>query len=1203
MAVKIGIDADVSGLKRGMQDIQNEIDKTQQGFSSLGKAQMGTMKMDIDPRSTKAAMDFIDDLKKGMEKTGQAGAKLSAVKFNTENAKQYQKILFEVQKNLSSINRSSFGRDVFNRARGTEQDKANPLDWDWGKMYPGDERQAEQARRRFMSKLVYGSKYEEPKPPTGESPSWKGAAGGGGSGGGSSSDAKSGGFLGSAWGAIKSGVGFGLGLAGIQSIGQVISGGLSREASKRESLDTLFKTSNESWVPLETSIKGLSDALMLTEEQAAKLATEYMRVANVTGDFTKSLEVSGQFGRGFGLDPGQAAQTFGRASAVGYGADRNSQREFAGLLANTITSSHMVGRSEQVMGDMVGQLQKIADEQGRTLSQTEMEGFARTLSGIYGSSPAMSGRGASNVLGGFSALGSGGSEANQLFLWQAYSHSMPQSRQSHIGLQKFMGADIFDEVAPGMTKLQAMWGELQKYAEPFIRGGTKREDALAYVMNQLQPSISMQKGTSMVRAMDAVGQEDFGKFAPWVQSKTGKNFEDVAPGAWKSLAAMFNDQSPDTWRKVAKQYAESPLISPDNAKDLKEAIQKFDEGNQSALQSILPKIVATTGMPETQADRDRDAQAKLTDALTDLTKPVKDLKTIIEEKLTPAISSLAGFAQRIADVFSPKPEPGQAPETGIDSVTGTFFRGGAEAYDAMGWARPDQYLDDVHKLILDPISDKLKGGWDKAKNSTFGRGVRSLGENIRESAGWIGDHVIGKAGATMGAGDYPGEGLQLPRQEGLEQGSSDGLAPTNEKWKRGIKPGLVGRADEILAHFRSKGMDVRVVQGFRTQEQQDRLWAKGRTAPGPKVTWTRNSRHQSGRALDFGLFRDGKYVQEPPQEFINELARLERERGLQWGVLDKKGRQKDPLHTEISEQLANEDYKPKVASMPKRQLPIESAFPITSGFGVGGRDGDQNAVTLLPSEKGKKASFYKNLLPYALEASKKTGISPELIIAQAAQETGFGSHVHDNNFFNLTAGKSWTGKTRVRNDRDANGRPVKHVFRAYDTAQEAFDDYAKMIQAQWPKAMGAKDVESFDAGLAAGVKGRWAEDRNYGEHIGDRLREMKLKKTDAPQQGLAKEAPQIRLPEPMAKAPSIPEMNAPKTPEKLDSLMASNSLQDPLNVRLSGQQEVRFILENDRGDVLHERNVPLVSEPSLHGSAGAHAFGERRFYNAGNAYR
>lgn len=45
-------------------------------------------------------------------------------------------------------------------------------------------------------------------------------------------------------------------------------------------------------------------------------------------------------------------------------------------------------------------------------------------------------------------------------------------------------------------------------------------------------------------------------------------------------------------------------------------------------------------------------------------------------------------------------------------------------------------------------------------------------------------------------------------------------------------------------------MDFSVICGKRTQAEQDRLYAQGRTEPGPIVTWTRNSKHITGDAVD-----------------------------------------------------------------------------------------------------------------------------------------------------------------------------------------------------------------------------------------------------------------------------------------------------------------------------------------------------------------
>ena len=78
---------------------------------------------------------------------------------------------------------------------------------------------------------------------------------------------------------------------------------------------------------------------------------------------------------------------------------------------------------------------------------------------------------------------------------------------------------------------------------------------------------------------------------------------------------------------------------------------------------------------------------------------------------------------------------------------------------------------------------------------------------------------------------------------------------------------------EFAAYLRSKwnaaqmaadldDLDIKIVCSRRTAKQQAALYAKGRTAPGPKVTWTLNSRHLDGNAVDLGLFRKGVYMDE-----------------------------------------------------------------------------------------------------------------------------------------------------------------------------------------------------------------------------------------------------------------------------------------------------------------------------------------------------
>lgn len=52
-------------------------------------------------------------------------------------------------------------------------------------------------------------------------------------------------------------------------------------------------------------------------------------------------------------------------------------------------------------------------------------------------------------------------------------------------------------------------------------------------------------------------------------------------------------------------------------------------------------------------------------------------------------------------------------------------------------------------------------------------------------------------------------------------------------------------------------IDFAIVQGVRTQAYQNELYEQGRTRPGKIVTWTRDSKHIGGRAIDFAAYVDG----------------------------------------------------------------------------------------------------------------------------------------------------------------------------------------------------------------------------------------------------------------------------------------------------------------------------------------------------------
>jgi len=82
-----------------------------------------------------------------------------------------------------------------------------------------------------------------------------------------------------------------------------------------------------------------------------------------------------------------------------------------------------------------------------------------------------------------------------------------------------------------------------------------------------------------------------------------------------------------------------------------------------------------------------------------------------------------------------------------------------------------------------------------------------------------------------------------------------------------VQPTFANLLIELKKHFQEKGMECKYICGTRTYAEQDALYAKGRTAPGPIVTKARGgeSNHNFGIAVDVGLFTpDGKYLGDSP---------------------------------------------------------------------------------------------------------------------------------------------------------------------------------------------------------------------------------------------------------------------------------------------------------------------------------------------------
>ncbi len=116
-------------------------------------------------------------------------------------------------------------------------------------------------------------------------------------------------------------------------------------------------------------------------------------------------------------------------------------------------------------------------------------------------------------------------------------------------------------------------------------------------------------------------------------------------------------------------------------------------------------------------------------------------------------------------------------------------------------------------------------------------------------------------------------------------------APANEVVRsiHALDPELQAKLARVISRVEQEtGHDVTVAETFRSQARQNALFAQGRTADGPVVTWTQSSKHSQGRAVDVMLDNGAA-----SPEAYQTLQRIANEEGLR--TLGAK----DPGHLEL----------------------------------------------------------------------------------------------------------------------------------------------------------------------------------------------------------------------------------------------------------------------------------------------------------------
>lgn len=156
-------------------------------------------------------------------------------------------------------------------------------------------------------------------------------------------------------------------------------------------------------------------------------------------------------------------------------------------------------------------------------------------------------------------------------------------------------------------------------------------------------------------------------------------------------------------------------------------------------------------------------------------------------------------------------------------------------------------------------------------------------------------------------------------------------------------------------------------------------------------------------------------------------------------------------------------------------------------------DAAEEVPAFNPRTFSSREEFVRALAPHAEAAGRKLGLDPDLLLAQAALETGWGKHMirdrtggNSFNLFGIKAGSSWAGE-RMRVStleyQDGVARRELAPFRAYDSYAHSFNDYVEFLQSRprYSRALeNAGDPESYIRALQGAG---YATDPRYADKV------------------------------------------------------------------------------------------------------------------------
>ncbi|MEA5444243.1 flagellar assembly peptidoglycan hydrolase FlgJ [Gammaproteobacteria bacterium AB-CW1] len=238
---------------------------------------------------------------------------------------------------------------------------------------------------------------------------------------------------------------------------------------------------------------------------------------------------------------------------------------------------------------------------------------------------------------------------------------------------------------------------------------------------------------------------------------------------------------------------------------------------------------------------------------------------------------------------------------------------------------------------------------------------------------------------------------------------------------------------------------------------------------------------QSMRAASFGDDLTGGNEMNFYRDMFDQQIAVEMSQGQGIGLADMIVRE---LGGEPASASPGKGARDTIEAMRQRAIPVRTEENDSAGAAT------DSAEDFRPD--GPR-DFLERLMPAARPAARRLGVEPQLVLAQAALETGWGQHMirdgqgrNSFNLFGIKASQDWQGpEVTVPTLEFEAGVPVRRhdQFRAYRSPEESLEDYVRLLE-QSPRYRNALDQGDDAAAFGRALQaGGYATDPEYAEKI------------------------------------------------------------------------------------------------------------------------